>query len=476
MSKPKHDDRAGLARRFKPYPAYKDSGVEWLGEIPAHWEVQRLNTLASVKLSNIDKKSVDGQEAVQLCNYTDVYYNERITKGLEFMPATATAEQVRRFSLQRGDVLITKDSESWTDIAVAAVVAEDLPGVLCGYHLAHIRPGTNSDGGFLSRAFTAVGLRDQFRVAANGITRFGLGGDAIRMSLFPVPRKQEQRAIAAFLDSETAQIDALVAKKTRLIELLQEQRTALITRAVTKGLPAEAAGKAGLDANVPMKHSGVEWLGEIPMHWEVERIKWAARMVSGHTPDKKVESYWRGGDIPWVSLADTGQLREVDYIETTAVMTTSDGIAHSSAHVLPAGTVVFSRDATIGLCAITRAGMAVSQHFIGWFCGPRLLPEYLLLVLRSMKQELDQLTMGATVRTIGMPDVKSLATPIPPLPEQKKIVRHVLHRRARLDLLIAKVREAIERLEELRTALIFAAVTGKIDVRDWSAAASEGVA
>jgi type I restriction enzyme S subunit len=215
-----------------------------------------------------------------------------------------------------------------------------------------------------------------------------------------------------------------------------------------------------------MKDSGVEWLGEIPEHWEVSRIKWAAMMVSGHTPDKKIDSYWQGGDIPWVSLADTGQLRAVDYIATTAVMTTSDGIAHSSAHALPEGTVIFSRDATIGLCAITGAGMAVSQHFIGWVCGSRLRPEYLLFVLRSMTQELERLTMGATVRTIGMPDVKSLVTPIPALAEQEQIVREVLHRRARLDALVYKIRDAIDRLKELRTALISATVTGKIDVRE----------
>lgn len=146
-------------------------------------------------------------------------------------------------------------------------------------------------------------------------------------------------------------------------------------------------------------------------------------------------------------------------------MTTSDGIAHSSAHILPAGTVVFSRDATIGLCAITGAEMAVSQHFIGWVCGPRIKPEYLLFVLRSMSQELERLTMGATVRTIGMPDVKSLVTPIPPVPEQEKIVLYIRQNRSQIDALIAKVREAVDRLTELRSSLISAVVTGKIDVR-----------
>ena len=300
MSEPLRTLRGAPLPRFKSYPAYKDSGVEWLGEIPAHWEMKRLKTIASVELSNVDKKSVEGQEAVELCNYTDVYYNDRITRGQEFMSATATREQVRRFSLRAGDVLITKDSESWTDIAVPAVVLEDLPGVLCGYHLAHIRPRPGYHGSFLSRAFSAVGPRDQFQVAANGITRFGLGGDAIRIGLFAVPPEPEQRAIAAFLDRETARIDGLVAKKERLIELLQEQRTALITRTVTKGL----------DPKVPMKDSGVEWLGEIPAHWGVTRSKnlFKLRNVRALSEDSQLTASQQYGVIPqWEFMAREGR-------------------------------------------------------------------------------------------------------------------------------------------------------------------------
>jgi len=250
-------------RRFRPYPKYKDSGIEWLGEIPAHWDVRRLKNVASVQLSNIDKKSVEGQESVRLCNYVDVYYSDFISSDMDFMSATATPEQVRRFSLRAGDVLITKDSESWMDIAVSAVVTSDLPNVLCGYHLALVRSPRRETGRFLARAFSALGPRDQFQIAANGITRFGLGGDAIRTSIFGMPPIQEQRAIASFLDRETTKIDALIEKKERLIELLQEKRSALITQAVTKGL----------DTNVPMKDSGIEWLGKIPAHWKAKRLK-----------------------------------------------------------------------------------------------------------------------------------------------------------------------------------------------------------
>jgi type I restriction enzyme, S subunit len=232
------EQRTGLITRavtkgLDPNAPMKDSGVAWLGEIPVGWEVKRLKEVASVSLSNVDKKSLEGQEAVRLCNYTDVYYHERITSDLDFMAATATLEQVRRFSLRKDDVLITKDSESWTDIAVPAVVSDDLPEVLCGYHLALIRPKPACHGPFLARAFCAVGPRDQFQVVANGITRFGLGSDAIATGVFAMPPEPEQRRIATFLDRETARIDALVAKIHDAIERLKELRTALIAAAVT---------------------------------------------------------------------------------------------------------------------------------------------------------------------------------------------------------------------------------------------------
>ena len=222
-----------VTKGLDPDVSMKDSGVEWLGGVPAHWEVKRLKSFATVQLSNVDKKSKEGEDKVRLCNYVDVYYNERIDKRIDFMPATATSEQVRRFSLWSGDVVITKDSETWTDIAVPSVVSEDLPGVLCGYHLAHIRPHAHCNGGFLSRLFSAIGPRDQYHITANGITRFGLTGESIRAGVFALPPLPEQRAIAEFLDRETAKIDALVTKVKEAIDRHRELRTALISASVT---------------------------------------------------------------------------------------------------------------------------------------------------------------------------------------------------------------------------------------------------
>ncbi len=276
------------------------------------------------------------------------------------------------------------------------------------------------------------------------------------------PNASEQSCIVFFLDRETAKIDALVAEQRRLMELLKEKRQAVISHAVTKGL----------NPDVPMKDSGVEGIGRVPAHWQVTRLKWVAEMQSGHTPDKKIDAYWRDGDIPWVSLNDTGFLKDNDFISDTAYSITQAGIENSSARLLPSGVVVFSRDATIGRCAITTRPMAVSQHFIAWVCSSMILPEFLLLRLRSMTWELDRLTTGATLKTIGMPDVRTLMSTVPPVDEQRAIVAYVGSTNASIDALSSSATRAIALLLERRSALISAAVTGQIDVRGLSSEAA----
>jgi type I restriction enzyme S subunit len=285
-------------------------------------------------------------------------------------------------------------------------------------------------------------------------TQDNLSAESVRELPVVVPPLVEQNRVCAFLDRETARIDALIAKKERLLELLEEKRTSLLVEAVS----------GGLNPSVPRKESGVGWIRRLPMHWDVRRIKWVARMESGHTPDKKVTAYWTDGNIPWVSLNDTGYLKDYDYISETAYYTNSLGLENSSARLLPAGAVVFSRDATIGRCAITTRPMAVSQHFIAWLCGPAVLPEYLLLVLRSMGQELERLTMGATLRTIGVPDVQSLTMPLPPRKEQEGIVEFFRTRAATIDRATLRIRDGITLLREHRVALISAAVTGRLQL------------
>lgn len=197
-------------------------------------ETVRLKNVADILVSNVDKKSVEGELPVRLCNYTDVYYNENISSDLDFMEATASRSQVEAFALRTGDVLITKDSETADDIGVPAFVPEGLDGVVCGYHLAILRArGAVLEPRFLFWFMASTSARQQLEVRATGITRYGLRLDAIGDLELVLPPVDEQRAIVAMLDHETSRIDCLVEKNATLIDTLRERRQTVITASVT---------------------------------------------------------------------------------------------------------------------------------------------------------------------------------------------------------------------------------------------------
>jgi type I restriction enzyme, S subunit len=237
--------------RYDTYPEFKDAGGGWIGKIPMHWSANRLKFVANAFASNVDKKTKEGEIPVTLCNYTDVYYNDAVRADMPFMAATATQEQVNKFTLRAGDTIITKDSEDPNDIAVPTFVVQDMPGIICGYHLSVIRPTPMMSPGFLNKIFQCAFARAYFATRSNGLTRYGLGGQALDNVVFPIPSLEEQTQIAKFLDYETAKIDALIEKQQQLIALLKEKRQAVISHAVTKGL----------NPGAPMRDSGVEWLG-----------------------------------------------------------------------------------------------------------------------------------------------------------------------------------------------------------------------
>lgn len=229
-------------RTGKPYPAYKDSGVECLGQVPEHWDVRRLRNIVNLRVSNVDKLTAEDENPIRLCNYVDVYKNERITDRLDFMRATASTEEVLRFRLERGDVLITKDSEMWTDIGVPALVEWSAPDLVCGYHLAILRPqAALVEGDFLLRAMQHSGVAHQLHVAANGVTRYGLSQGAIKSAWIPLPPIQEQVVIARRINEALSDADTSMKNAHRSIELLREYRTRLIADVVTGKLDVREA-------------------------------------------------------------------------------------------------------------------------------------------------------------------------------------------------------------------------------------------
>ena len=414
--------------RFRPYPEYTDSGVEWLGAIPVHW------------------RTLPIKRVCRFCYGESLPANVRVNGDILVFGSNGPVGRHDRPNTRAPCLIVgRKGSFGKVNYSADAVFAIDTTFATDSRY-------TKEDLRWLYYALTTARLDTISKDSAIP----GLDREDAYTRAIAVGSIQEQRAIAGFLDRETAKIDALVARKERLIELLQEKRTALITRAVTRGL----------DPNVPMKDSGVEWLGEIPAHWDVKRTKFAATLYSGHTPSRQIPEYWTDCTIPWFGLADVWQIRDghVEYVHNTAEKISEIGLVNSAARLLPKGTVILSRTASVGFSGILGVEMATTQDFVNWVCGPSLRPGYLLYVFRSMGREFRRLTMGSTHQTIYMPDVGGFSTPVPPVPEQVRIVAFVRKETSAINTLIAKIRQAIDHLGEFRTALISAAVTGKIDV------------
>lgn len=223
-----------VTKGIDPNVRLKPSGIDWLGDIPEHWEVKKLKYVATLLFSNVDKNSFDNEEEVSLCNYVDVYRNEFIERSIEFMKATATDYEIQKFSIQKGDVLATKDSETPEDIAVPALVNETFKKVLCGYHLALIR--TNAKrmlGEYLFRLFQSKDINTHFETSASGITRYGLSISAFNNVALPLPPTDEQSAINNHIKNESEVISAAISHIEREITLLQEYKTTLIAETVT---------------------------------------------------------------------------------------------------------------------------------------------------------------------------------------------------------------------------------------------------
>ena len=227
-------------------------------QMPQDWRIAQLGDVAEVAFSSVDKKTVDGEVPVELCNYTDVFYNPRIVPEMPFMAATASPAECERWTLRQGDVLFTKDSETPDEIGIPAYIPENLPGVLCGYHLGRARPASDSvSGAFLARALGSRASARAFARIANGVTRFGLTLEATRPLPILLPPLPEQRAIAAVLDG----IDEAIERTEEVIAATERLRDALLRELLTRGLPG--------------RHS--EWvdvpgLGTVPACWDVVRL------------------------------------------------------------------------------------------------------------------------------------------------------------------------------------------------------------
>lgn len=415
--------------KYLPYKSYKNSGIEWMGDIPESWVMKKLKFTANIFASNVDKKTVDGQSLVSLCNYTDVYYNEIIKSGMDFMVASATNEQIEKFLLKKNDVIITKDSETPDDIGIAAYVPEDIPGVICGYHLSMIRPKRNNSGAFIKRVFDSHYVKSKFETLANGVTRYGLGSYAIDNLSIPLPPYEEQKAIANFLDRETAKIDELIQRQESLVDLYGERINALVLD-----------GLASLET-------------------KYIRLMHVSDVISRPLSQEDGCSYKPLG------LYNRGRGIFIKEERESKDMGDSDFFWIESGDLIFSGQ--FAWEGAVAMAHPEHDGCVVSHRYpvIRGKEGVALT-EYLLALFQTSHGDflLNENSRGAAGRNrpLNMSLLLKEKIPIIDMQSQLKIKRLIESK----ELFLKKSAQEIAFLKEHRASLISAVVTGKIDVRE----------
>ena len=425
---------------FAKYPAYRDSGVAWLGEVPGHWEVKRLKHSLSLLTEKTDRR-------------TNPVALENIESWSGRFIATETEFAGDGVAFMQGDVLFGKLRPY-----LAKVLLADSEGEAVGdFHV--MRPNDA-----IAPRFAQYQLLNRTFIDIVDGSTFGskmprASWEFVSSMPLVIPPMAEQTAITAFLDRETAKIDALVAEQEKLIALLQEKRQAVISHAVTKGLNPDA----------PMKDSGVDWLGEVPAHWGVSALSYLSSIETGSTPDRAVPRYWNGS-IPWLK---TGEINWSPIREAEEFIT-EEGLANSAAKLSKPGTLLmamYGQGVTRGRVALLEIEATYNQACAAITFGSRLLPTYgrYFFVaaydhIREGGNETSQMNLSAGL-------IAKFRLTVPPSHEQNAIVSFLDKETHRLDELVSEAEAVIELLQERRTALVSAAVTGQIDVRGWAKAA-----
>ena len=410
--------------------------------IPDGWQRVRLGDVADVAFSGVDKGTVEGELPVQLCNYTDatLFYNRHISAGMDLMNATATTSESDKWTLRKGDVLFTKDSETPEEIGIPAYVVDDMPGVLCGYHLGLARPRKAIvDGAFLAESLTSSESRKEFARIANGVTRFGLTLDATKTLPILLPPLPEQRAIAAVLDS----IDDAIECAEAVIATTEGLRDALLHDLLARGLPGQHT-----------EFRDIPGLGTIPADWDVVRLGDVAEVERGkfaHRPRNEPRFY--GGDIPFIQTGDvvksTGKIKEHSQ--------TLNELGLSISKLFPAGTIVITIAANIGETAIATYPVAFPDSLVG-ITPSRIGTLFLEYFLRTRKSYLNELAPKSAQKNINLEDLRPLLVPFPSYSEQHGIAETVNG----VEAMVEVAREELLSLRLLKESAADALLTGRV--------------
>ena len=432
----------------KGYENYKDSGVNWLGEMPEHWEVSKIKYVSTIN-ENVLPESTPEDYEIEYIDIGSVNSNGEIIKTDKvcFKDAPSRARRI----VSGGDTIV-----STVRTYLRAITSfEQIPSnVICSTGFAVLSPNCLVPK-FLSYIMKSTPYIEEIVKRSVGVSYPAINASDIGSFEVFIPLMTEQQAIANFLDHKTSETDALIFDKEKLIELLKEQRQAIITEAVTKGL----------NSDVKMKDSGIEWIGEIPEHWRENKLKYQVDINKNKLSENTPDDY------------------EINYIDISSVDT--------SGKVLNTEIMIFGEAPSRARRKLVKGDTIVSTvrtylRAITWFEDPphnlicstgfavlspkaSIYPKYLAYLMRSTKyiDEIVARSVGVSYPAINASDIGKLECFLPQLTEQKEIVRFIDDTIDRIDVTTDRLIVQIQKLKEYRQSLIYEAVTGKIDVRDW---------
>lgn len=433
--------------KYKVYPEYKDSGVESLDTIPKMWSIKKLKYIFEIKkriagkigfdvlsvtqkgIKIKDIESGEGQLSMDYSKYQRVYPGEFAMNHMDLLTGYVDISNY--------------DGVTSPDYRVFAV--RDKHSFYSRYYLYLLQDG------YKQRRFFHLGQ------GSAHLGRWRLPTEAFNEIVYPCPSLTEQIHIASFLDHETAKIDNLIEKQQQLIELLKEKRQAVISHAVTKGL----------NPDVPMKDSGVEWLGEVPAHWGVTRAKFISKIF---VPQRNKPVLNSDSGIFWVTMENMNQ----HYITFSHQRVSDLAASQSGSKILPKGAVIASCVGNFGVAAINKVDVIINQQLQA-FQPVNVIADYLLAMVSISKNYFELIGTAATLIYVNKEGFENLPVLVPPESKQISICKFINDNNEKFELLIDHSINQINLLLERRTALISAAVTGKIDVRDWVAPDTQDV-
>jgi type I restriction enzyme S subunit len=441
-----------MTGRYQSYPEYKDSGVEWLGRAPKCWNARQLKFLCTFN-DEVLSDSLNLDYEIQYVDIGSVSANEGITKteNMTFGNAPSRARRIAR----DGDVIV---STVRTYLEAIAPINNPPDNLVVSTGFAVIRPNNYLHKHYAAYCLRANGFIKEVVARSVGVSYPAINASELVNIKIPEPSLEEQQQIANFLDHETAKIDTLIEKQQQLIQLLKEKRQAVISHAVTKGLNPE----------VPMRDSGVEWLGEVPKHWNLIPLKYLCTFSGGGTPSKDNLTYWTDGDIPWVSPKDMKSFwlsDTQDKVTEKAVKESSTNFVEKGALLMVVRSGILQRTIPI---AINTVRVTLNQDMKALRFNSLMNVEYTADIIHGCQNSLllEWSKEGATVESIEHEYLANTLLPLPPIQEQQNIVEYVRERLNVFQNLEDRATIGITLLQERRTALISAAVTGKIDVRN----------